>query len=247
MSIELKQAAQQVLDVFEAFGEADDFATLFTLTQKMNTLRTAIQQAESEPVGEPRARVELMKTGGNAGLSTRIIELDIATRERLRPGDLLYTHPAPGVPDAAIDSAIYNQCPDFDDWHEGPSIDDIRAIVRTAIQQAEAQQPATPEPVGYLYDFKYDDEIARDWFTQNIDEIQFRPATCLNIRPLYAHPAPGVPDGWSIEEKCGDLIVRKNGFGGYSARKNTESIAEAVLHELALDLLAAPPAQKGSS
>ena len=65
----------------------------------------------------------------------------------------------------------------------------------TAIQQEEAQQPATPEPAGYLYDFKYDDEIARDWFTQNIDEIQFRPATCLNIRPLYAHPAPSVPDG----------------------------------------------------
>jgi hypothetical protein len=99
MSIELKQAAQQVLDAFEAFGEADDFATLFTLTQKMNALRAAIQQAESEPVGEPSARVELMKTGGNAGLSTRIIELDIATRERLRPGDLLYTHPAPGVPE----------------------------------------------------------------------------------------------------------------------------------------------------
>jgi hypothetical protein len=48
MSIELKQAAQQALDAFEAFGEADDFATLFTLTQKMNALRTAIQQAEAK-------------------------------------------------------------------------------------------------------------------------------------------------------------------------------------------------------
>lgn len=50
MSIELKQAAQQVLDAFEAFEEADDFATLFTLTQKMNALRTAIQQAEPPAV-----------------------------------------------------------------------------------------------------------------------------------------------------------------------------------------------------
>lgn len=50
MTIELKQAAQQALDAFEAFGEADDFATLFTLTQKMNALHTAIQQAASEPV-----------------------------------------------------------------------------------------------------------------------------------------------------------------------------------------------------
>lgn len=67
----------------------------------------------------------------------------------------------------------------------------------------------------------------------------------LFVQPLYTRPAPGVPDGWSIEEKCGDIIVRKYGFGGYSARKNTESIAEAVLHELALDLLAASHAQKG--
>lgn len=66
-------------------------------------------QAEAktdEPVGEPRARVELMKTGGNAGLSTRIIELDIATRERLRPGDLLYTHPAPGVQEGYVIAPI---------------------------------------------------------------------------------------------------------------------------------------------
>lgn len=79
--------------------------------------RTSIQQAESGPVGEPRARVELMKTGGNAGLSTRIIELDIATRERLRPGDLLYTHPAPGVPDdVARDAKRYRWLRDRDHW-----------------------------------------------------------------------------------------------------------------------------------
>lgn len=48
-----------------------------------------------------------------------------------------FTHPAPSVPDAAIDSAIYDQCPDFDDWHEGPSIDDIRAIVRAAMLAAK--------------------------------------------------------------------------------------------------------------
>ena len=108
MSIELKQAAQQVVDAFDAFGEADDFASLFELTRKMRALRTAIQQAEAktdEPMGEPRARVELMKTGGNAGLSTRIIELDIATRERLRPGDLLYARPSPSVPAAVVRDA----------------------------------------------------------------------------------------------------------------------------------------------
>lgn len=71
---------------------------------------------------------------------------------------------------------------------------DMKVYQGIADNYFKAQQPATGEPVGYLYDFKYDDEIARDWFTQNIDEIQFRPATCLNIRPLYAHPSPSVPD-----------------------------------------------------
>ena len=45
MSIEVKQAAQQALDAFDAFGDADDFATMFALAQKMNALRAAIQQA----------------------------------------------------------------------------------------------------------------------------------------------------------------------------------------------------------
>lgn len=48
MSIELKQAAQQAVDAFGAFGDADYFASLFELTQKMRALRTAIQQAEAQ-------------------------------------------------------------------------------------------------------------------------------------------------------------------------------------------------------
>ena len=51
MSIELRQAAEQVLEAFETFGEADDFASLFALTQKMNALRDALTQpATTEPV-----------------------------------------------------------------------------------------------------------------------------------------------------------------------------------------------------
>lgn len=48
MSIELKQAAQQAVDAFDAFGDDDDFASLFALAQKMKALHTAIQQAESD-------------------------------------------------------------------------------------------------------------------------------------------------------------------------------------------------------
>lgn len=53
MSIELRQAAEQVLEAFETFGEADDFASLFALTQKMNALRdTLAQPATPEPVAD---------------------------------------------------------------------------------------------------------------------------------------------------------------------------------------------------
>lgn len=57
MSIELKQAAQQAVDAFDAFGDADDFASLFELTRKMRALRTAIQQAGAQrpATGEPAA------------------------------------------------------------------------------------------------------------------------------------------------------------------------------------------------
>lgn len=108
----------------------------------------AAEAKTDEPVGEPRARVELAKTGGNAGLSTRIIELDIATRERLRPGDLLYTRPAPGVPDdAVLDS-------DRLDWLSRNPVDAldvfgksrpdearfIRATIDAAMTAAQAQK-----------------------------------------------------------------------------------------------------------
>lgn len=91
MSIELKQAAQQVLDAFEAFGEADDFATLFTLTQKTNALRTAIQQpATPEPFGYFRA----MPFGWE-----QCAETDEGAKA-------LYEHPAPIALEAPKDNQI---------------------------------------------------------------------------------------------------------------------------------------------
>lgn len=138
MNITLKQAAQQAIEAFDAFGDADDFATIFALTQKMNALRTALQQAESEPAGEPRARVELIKTGGNAGLSTRIIELDIATRERLRPGDLLYTHPAPGVPDDVVRDAISTVREQYRGTDLGKAAEGICDAIDAAMLAAQA-------------------------------------------------------------------------------------------------------------
>lgn len=100
-----------------------------------------------------------------------------------------YTHPAPSVPDAAIDSAIYNQCPDFDDWHEGPSIDDIRAIVRAAMSN-------TTEPVKVA---PYNPTEEMRWAMKRIDPA----LSSEQCRALWSaawsasqstHPAPSVPD-----------------------------------------------------
>ena len=64
-------------------------------------------EALAEPV-EPVAKVELMTTGGNAGLATRIVEIDNHLRERLRPGQLLYTDPPQRKPltDEEIESCL---------------------------------------------------------------------------------------------------------------------------------------------
>ena len=97
MSIELKQAAQQALEAFDTFGEADDFASLFALNQKMNALRTAIQQpATPEPVAQWQKRHPIRTAG-------RWISTDEHDAkwwsEHSRGWEVraLYTHPAPSV------------------------------------------------------------------------------------------------------------------------------------------------------
>ena len=73
--------------------ELEHFAALVAAAEReaITALRAALAQ-QTEPV-EPVAKVELMMTGGNAGLSTRIVEIYDHFRERLRPGQLLYTAP----------------------------------------------------------------------------------------------------------------------------------------------------------
>ena len=112
------------------------------------------QQATPEPVGEPVARVELMQTGGNAGLATRIVEIDDPLRERLRPGDLLFTHPAPGVPEGfalvpveptpAMKTAGINVEVFASDPNAGPlNWEEVEAVYRAmlAAAQAKGDQP----------------------------------------------------------------------------------------------------------
>lgn len=88
---DLRTAAQQVVDEYEA-----GFVGL-SLDKAVAALKAALAEPTGKPSlqVEPVAKVELMTTGGNAGLATRIVEIDDHLRERLRPGQMLYTHPAP--------------------------------------------------------------------------------------------------------------------------------------------------------
>lgn len=92
MSSELKTAAQQAVDAFDAFGDADDFASLFELTRKMHALRTAIQQEEAQQpaTGEPVAWLSTDSIG------ERYLCFAKPTNDiNAKP----LVHPAPSVPD----------------------------------------------------------------------------------------------------------------------------------------------------
>jgi hypothetical protein len=84
----LREAAQQALEALEGVVSAHAYES-GTPVEAITALRAAL----AEPVQEPVAKVELMMTGGSAGLATRIVEIDDHLRERLRPGQLLYTPP----------------------------------------------------------------------------------------------------------------------------------------------------------
>lgn len=113
MSIELKQAAQQAVDAFDAFGDADDFASLFELTQKMRALSTAIQQAEAQQpaTGEPvvsrnpfASRCYTMSESHLSGHRLivgfeKLGDAQDAHEWVARQGRGDFTHPAPSVPD----------------------------------------------------------------------------------------------------------------------------------------------------
>lgn len=105
MTTQLIQVAKRALTILES---ATSFMSKKARDQHpavIAELRTALQSAQAS---EPVARVELMQTGGNAGLATRIVEIDDPLRERLRPGDVLYTHQAPSVPaDVVRDAERY--------------------------------------------------------------------------------------------------------------------------------------------
>ena len=82
-------------DAFNKWWDADyyDTGNPFRKNSPAYWAWAGWKAASKQPEQEPVAKVELMLTGGAAGLATRIVEIDDHLRERLRPGQLLYTGP----------------------------------------------------------------------------------------------------------------------------------------------------------
>lgn len=102
------QLAEQCQDI----GESDGWPQLLEAAAELRRLDA---RAALAPQGEPVARVELITAGGNAGIATRIVEIDDPLRERLRPGDVLYTRPA------AAAQAVPMTDEEIDYLKQGPS------------------------------------------------------------------------------------------------------------------------------
>jgi len=109
----LRKAAQQALEALEWSWGGEPMGTLER--DAITDLRAALSQ-QAEPV-EPVAKVELMMTGGNAGLATRIVEIDHHLRDRLRPGQLLYTASPQRKP--LVDPAEYDDAGAAERYNRG--------------------------------------------------------------------------------------------------------------------------------
>ena len=89
----------------------ESLESIRALTAELEQARAALAAQ-----GEPVARVELITAGGNAGIATRIVEIDVPSRERLRQGTKLYTAPpAPAKPmtDEQVTAAARCLCDEF--------------------------------------------------------------------------------------------------------------------------------------
>lgn len=108
-----------------------------------------------------------------------------------------------------------NEAVAFREGGRQKAIDAINAL-RTAIQQAEAQQPTMPEPVAWMLPRDGDDCAV-------FREPQDYPFAATGWTPLYTHPAPSVPEFSRIAKRKLDEL-QEQGFAitGYAIQRGTE-------------------------
>lgn len=220
MNIELKEAAQQALDAFDAFGDADDFASLFELTQKMRALRTAIQQAEAQQPAAPEpvaalVRSRRIRTPAHCAFDKKDHYSEWSDWE---PCTLSY---ARAVTDPARDRGLlplYEMLPLY--THPAPSA------------------PATGEPVAWLHVCRKKPELRELSFSKAWPNLA---ALGYKARPLVlgdTQPAPSVPATTEPVvdvrcEGCGYMTHHREHMGCVRAAKQHTQPAPSVTEPVA--------------
>ena len=133
---------------------------------------------------------------------------------------------------------------DTKSWHK--AIESAIKALRTAIQQAEAQQPATPEPVAIGYINEMDELVKYPapciWMGQDCPRAKADRATHECYQRIYTHPAPSVPatgepvgvnqlrkelsDANDFIQSLADLCVKYETLLGYRKTKAPEGASE---------------------
>lgn len=103
-----RELLRQVLETTERSKETAMHQTLIARTpesglfggiaQDLDWAATELRAALEQPAVEPVAEVVYLERGGNAGIATRIVEIDDPRRERLQAGTKLFTAPSPQQP-----------------------------------------------------------------------------------------------------------------------------------------------------
>lgn len=225
MTTELKQAAQQAVDAFDAFGDADDFTSLFELTQKIRALRTALQQAETQQPSSkehlfelwweahmPNATQEQAWTAFTAAVASNgvgIAAQQPATGEPVQADSSEHLRVIASLGAALRRLSFAAQTTGGTD---GPD-----AELQSAIGQAEQAlslggiwqaMSATTEPVLFIHP---------DTFAMNSAQVgAWKPGYELtSYIPLYTHPAPNVPAD-VVRDAERYRWLRDNGVLGFS-------------------------------
>lgn len=187
MSIELKHAAQQAVDAFDAFGEDDDFASLFALAQKMRALRTAIQQAE--------AKTDEPVQADSSGPLRVIASLGAALR---RLSFAAQTTGGTDGPDAELQSAIGQA-------EQALSMGGIGQAMFATTEPVGARDalthPAPSVPMAKAWAEGYRQGIEDERISEaNIGIAGFGAKVNPSRQNPYSdtHPAPGVPEGFAL-------------------------------------------------
>ena len=207
MSIE---AMKQVIELYDKHCYNNDYGGIefnikhgYKFIEAIEALRTAIQQAESEPVAWPlRAQVwkrestqewvlEIAGTLGDTDMNIRHTQPLSVAYENVPGLPTFYTHPAPGVPDALKDhqiAAMVNTLRDIARQFHGH--DSLRERIANVLVPALKAEANADEPVAWIR--RHPNGALSNELLTHVQVEQVRRDSGAWV-PLYTHPAPSVP------------------------------------------------------